>query len=88
MLVTSFLILGGVLILLQLVFAIIIHQRTFMKGWIKYSSSLIILITGTFFLPVSTAVVGALSFFLASSGIIMIVTTLVTIPIITLILDK
>lgn len=84
----SLFIIGGVLIILQLIWAAYVEYARYTKNWLKYVPSWLILVTGVMFLPLSNFLGGWSGMNIAGAGIIMIVISLITIPLITITLDE
>ncbi|MFA9560110.1 hypothetical protein ACERII_22605 [Evansella sp. AB-rgal1] len=84
----SFLMFGGILILFQLIYVIWISQLNQIKAWIKFIPSWSMFILGVLFIPVSTLVVGRVGVLLAGAGTTMVITSLLTIPVITLLQES
>ncbi|ADU30240.1 hypothetical protein [Evansella cellulosilytica] len=70
-------------ILIQIHSAMFIHMFWQRYNWLKYTFSLLILSVGIIVL-IFQMITGWHSSFIISSGVIMIITTLITIPVITL----
>ncbi|MBU9713430.1 hypothetical protein [Evansella tamaricis] len=78
---------GAILTIFYLLVAMFTNSIT-VNWWVKYLCPLGILLIGILLVPISLTVTTGASVFLAGLGITMIITSLVAIPIITLLFDK
>ena len=75
---------GGFLMPLQLIFANFFHRFLKKEKWAKYSFSLGLITTGILFLPISHLIGGFPGILAASTGITIIISALLSLPLIRL----